>query len=221
MISLLQSVIDYVRPPPIRGAGQLEAFLSGEASYLAQRATYEFTRNTLAYLRQGAFYDPSFIDIFRVCRWESFAAVLADMVVVSEGHLRPAGAAGTPGLADRLGETYAAILASYPTPDHRPAGWAEIEAGLRARLTQARGLAPQAVDRVARVGARRVFEVLPVYSHSRDADFEVVENAIRFGLVGFSDRLRARVIVSEVVADFIARSPVRSHGEPGLRPVVP
>ncbi len=198
---MLQRVIDYFRPPPIRSRAALQPFLSSQASYLAQRSTYEFSRNTLSYYGQGAWHDPVFQDLMRVCRWESFAAVLADMIVLTEGRLRPS-AGGDPNvLVEPLLDLYRAIIGEYPVPAHRAEGWDADIASFRQRLERAQMIAPMAPSDVALVGARRVFDVLPVYSQYREVDYQVIEGAVRFGIIAFNDQLRARLQVAAVLAD--------------------
>jgi len=199
---MLARLIAYFRPPPIADRAALQQFLSQAASYLAQRSTYEFSRNTLSYYGQGAWHDPTFQDLMRVCRWESRAAVLADQLVLAEGRLRPfAGEAHA--LVAPLAALYGDLLGEYPVPAHRPEGWAADVDALRARLERVQLAQPLGAPEVARVGAQRVFDVLPVYSQYRDADFQVVENSIRFGMVSFSDQLGHRLRPAEVARDLL------------------
>lgn len=201
---MLARLIAYFRPPPIVDCAALQQFLSESASYLAQRSTYEFSRNTLSYYGQGAWHDPTFQDLMRVCRWESRAAVLADQLVLVEGRLRPF-AGEPPVLVAPVVGLYGDLLAEYPVPAHRPEGWgAEIDA-MRARLERVQLAQPLGAPEVARTAAKRVFDVLPVYSRYRDADFQVVENSIRFGMVSFSDQLGQRLRPQEVAADLLRR----------------
>lgn len=204
---MLQRVIDYFRPPPIRSRAALQPFLSSQASYLAQRSTYEFSRNTLSYYGQGAWHDPVFQDLMRVCRWESFAAVLADMIVLTEARLRPAVGGDPNALVDPLVALYRAIIAAYPVPAHRSEGWDADIAGFRQRLERAQMIAPLPPSDVALVGARRVFDVLPVYSQYREVDYQVIEGAVRFGIIAFNDQLRARLQIDAVLADLRADAP--------------
>lgn len=185
---MFQAVLDYVRPPPLRDVRALRRFLSGEASYLAQRSTYEFSRNTLAWFGQWAFGDAKFNDAFRFCRWEAFAAVLADMTVLTYDALRPATADDR--LADRMLALYESMLLDYPLPAHRPAGWRDLmpEVGARLRLGGDRGPAEVAIT-----AARRIYDVVPVRSANLQADYLALEGAIRFGMVSFHDRLRHRL----------------------------
>jgi hypothetical protein len=191
---MFQAVLHYVRPPPLRDLGALRRFLSGEASYLAQRSTYEFSRNTLAWFGQWAFGDDKFNDAFRFCRWEAFAAVLADMTVLTHDALRATTADDR--LADRLVALYEDMLLEYPLPAHRPAGWNDLmpELGARLRLGVARGPAEVAVT-----AARRIYDVVPVRSANLQADYQALEGAIRFGMVSFHDRLRQRLRADQIV----------------------
>jgi len=200
---MLRAIKDYFSPPPIEAMTALQSFMSGEASYLAQRSTYEFCRNTLAYFGQWVFDDDRFNEAFRVCRWEAYAAILADMVVIADGHFRHADAGESTALVERLQQAYAAMLAGYPLPVHRPDGWADAIEGVGRRLAQARLAKPSRVGDIARVAARRVYDVLPLYSQHQDEDYKVIENAIRFGLISFDGKFRSRVRADAVIADFL------------------
>lgn len=208
---MLRAVKNYFAPPPIEAASSLHVFLSGEASYLAQRSTYEFCRNTLAYFGQWVFDDERFNDAFRICRWEAFAAILADMIMVADGHFRAVQRDGETGLIGPLQRLQGEILRAYPLPTHRPQGWADVTDRVGCRLAQARLAAPAKVGDIARTAARRIYDVLPLYSENQEEDFRVIENAIRFGLIAFDGKFRTRVRSAAVVADLL-----RDSAEPGL-----
>ncbi len=84
---MLQQLKDRFFPGRIATQPALRRFISGEASYLAQRATYEFSRNTLAWHGQHILGEKGFNEVFAICRWESFAAIAADMVFIVRAHL--------------------------------------------------------------------------------------------------------------------------------------
>lgn len=189
---MLHRIINYFRPPPLVSMGELERFLGAEAAYLAQRSTYEFCRNTLSYFGQHMFGDDGFNAAFRHCRWEAFAAILADLTLLAAAELRRAAPPGVDVNAAAL-ELFARNLAAYEVPAHRPDGWGDTVAELRRRLGDQALAPPQTLARLVAVSTRRVFEVLPVYSHNRAADFEGIEAAIRFGTVAAMDRLRQRL----------------------------
>jgi hypothetical protein len=202
---MIRRVLDYLRPPPVADVAALCRFLSGEASYLAQRATYEFTRNTLAWYGQAAFGDARFNQQFGLCRWETFAALLAGNVLLAEGELRPHAAGRERTLAERLGEAFAAMLAEYPLPDHR-GDWSDSRAAIEARLSAAAAAPPPDPAALARQAAGRVFDTLPVRSANPEDDRRTFESALRFGMVSFNDQLRLRLRPVPVVAQLLAGS---------------
>jgi hypothetical protein len=195
---MLSKMRDYFFPRPIRDLATLRRFLSGEASYIAQRTTYEFARNTLAWFGQHHFGDDRFNDAFRICRWEAYAAILADMVVLTRGHLLPAAPSGD-ALAAPLLQVYRNALAEYADPAHRPEGWRDAEDGLLQRLRALNDDDRPDARRVSAASAARTFETLPLYSADKAEDRRVIGNAIAFGLISFADRLRVRVDADVVV----------------------
>lgn len=195
---MLQGLIDRFWPSPVADTKALRRLLSGEASYLGQRSTYEFTRNTLAWFGQHHFADDRFNAHFRMCRWETFASVLQAMVVLTAARLRPAAPAREAALVERLAQVYADALAEYPVPTHRPEGWSDVVDQLRARLVLAESPDPQ---HLAKAATTRMIEVMPVLSSNRDDDFRTIESAIRFGLVAFADRLPRRLDAPALAAD--------------------
>lgn len=192
--AMLRRLIDRFWPTPIRDSPALSRWISGEASYLAQRSTYEFTRNTLAWFGQHHFADDRFNDHFRICRWESFAALLQGMTLLAEFRLRPHARGAEQHLVDGLVAAFAQALAEYPLPQHRPQGWDDAAAEARARLleAQARSASPDA-KALAHAATERMIQVMPVLSANRADDFRTIESAIQFGLVAFADRVPRRI----------------------------
>jgi hypothetical protein len=199
---MLTSFIRSLFAPPVSDPSELRRFLSGEASYLAQRATYEFSRNTLAWYGQHYFADSGFNAAFRKCRWDSFALLSADMVLMAFGRLAGATHGAHDALAARLPPLYAAILAEYPPPEHRPEGWSGLESEFAARVAAVR--LPLDPAELARATAKAVFRTLPVFSENRAGDHQVVYNAVHFGLVAFADRLRRRVAAGPAAEALLA-----------------
>ncbi len=193
----MRRLIEYFRPPAIRDPAALAAFLIGQSNYLTQRATYEFSRNTLGYFGQHFFADEGFMAQTRICRWEGFAAVLADALVLTEGLLRPA---GIPADALRPGfvTLYGAALAAQPEPAHRAAGWSDLVDHLLQRLAGAAQAPPTPVREVSRHAARRIYDTLPIYSGNQPADRAGIEQAVHFGLVSVHDQLARRLAVADV-----------------------
>ena len=191
---------------PIADPSELRRFLSGEASLLAQRTTYEFSRNTLAWYGQHYFADAGFNEAFRKCRWDSFGLLASDMTLMSFGRIAENRPAIRDRLAARMPELYAEILREYPLPAHRPGGWADMADRFALGLS---GLSlPVDPAKLATATAKSVFATMPVFSENRAGDYDVVYNAVHFGLVAFSDRLGRRVSAGPVAAALMAGQPL-------------
>ncbi len=205
---MLASLIRKFRPLPIVDPSELRRFVSGEASYLTQRAVYEFSRNTLAWFGQHYFANQGFVKVYAKCRWEAFGLLGIDMTALALGRMvtTPAGRAGREILAARMAAVYAAALREYPAPEHRPQGWDDLLAECKTRLEAIDG--PLDPVKLAKPTAKRVFELLPVYSKSKAEDHKVVQNAFDFGLIAYYDRLRKRVPAEAAAVALLNGAPV-------------
>jgi uncharacterized membrane protein len=194
----------FLPKPKVRSIAALQQFLESEAAHLAQRSIIDFTRNELGVLSSQAFADQRFQDRLAVSRWDGFAGILADMVVLAHACLQ---AAGTPrdALDARLGDLYAAILATHPVPEHRPQGWDAEIAALRTRLAN-RADDPASPQAYAEATGARIFETLPFAPRDPVENRMVLCNAFAFGLIAFNDRLR-RLLVAPAVRDELAAAP--------------
>jgi hypothetical protein len=206
---MIGKLFEHWRQGPLADGESLGRFLSGEASYLAQRSTYEFTRNTLAWFGQSAFGDDKFNDAFRICRWESFASILAGFIVLTQARLSPAARGREPEVADGLVRIFEAALAAYPTPAHR-ADWQEIVTALHDALRAAgsQGLSPAAIGARA---AERVIATVPVRSPNDAEDRQVISNAVRLGTIGVNDRLAARLVPEAMVRNLVEAAAAASR----------
>ena len=193
MFSFLKA---FLPTPKVRSLVALQQLLEREAAHLAQRSVIDFARNELGSLSAQAFDDQRFLDKLAVCRWEGFAATLADMMVLTHAQLLDAGVPRQT-LDARLGDLYAAILAGYPRPDHRAQGWDDEIAALRKRLVErpAGSANPQAY--AAATGAM-VFNTLPFPPRDPVENSMVLANAFAFGLISFNDRLRRLLMVASL-----------------------
>lgn len=193
---MLAGLKSYLFPTRIRSRAQLTRFVSGEASYVAQRSTYEFSRNTLAWFGQSAFGDPAFNDAFAVCRWEAFAAIAADMAFVVRSFLD-----GGPELDPALVRTYADALGEYPAPVHRPEGWSDRHAALLSRFA---GVSSDHRPDLKVMGHRTgalIHEFVPARSKNAEEERQVLAAAVTFGLISFNDRLPRRLDREALVHD--------------------
>jgi hypothetical protein len=184
MLSRLRS---HFFPGPLASRDALRRFVSGEASYVAQRSTYEFARNTLAWYGQHAFGDKTFNEVFAVCRWEAFAAIAADMTALTRVTLADGG------LDTALLRLYGEALGEYPNPIHRPEGWVDRIEALATRFRDSAPDRPLRPIDLAPATAGRIYAEAPVRSNNQEEDRRVLAAAVSFGLVSFDDRLRRRL----------------------------
>lgn len=176
--------------------------MSGEASYLAQRSTYEFTRNTLAWHGQAAFGDKAFNDAFRICRWEAFASVLAGFGLLAFARLDP-GAGGRRGEVEvAMVGLYRSMLGAYETPVHRP-DWSDHEAALAERLKLLQPATLPSAEEAMRPAAERIYKTVPAKAGNPREERDVIANALRFGAIGFAERLERCLHPSETTASLL------------------
>lgn len=193
---MLQRLKAYFFPDSLREFSQLVRFVSGEASYVAQRSTYEFSRNTLAWFGQDAFADGKFNEVFAVCRWEAFARIAADMVMIVRADLARANADRQ--LDHGLSRLYGGILGEYPHPVHRPDGWHDCHQALLSRLA---AIPPEQRPDLQALGAvtgRFIHEQAPARGRNAEEERAVLGAAVTFGLVSFGDRVARRLAVDDI-----------------------
>lgn len=195
MLAFLKS---FLPQPPARTVAALHVLLSREAAYLAQRSVVDFARNQLGSLSAQAFDDQRFLDKLAICRWEGFAATLADMVVLVQARL-VTGDGGGAAIERRLGDLYAAMLADHPSPAHRGQGWDNDVATLRTRLAL-RPTGPASARALGAATGSKVFDTLPFPPRDPVENRMVLENAFAFGLIAFNDRLARHLMVDALRA---------------------
>lgn len=179
------------RAAPIASAAALKEFLTRESAYLAQKTATDYCQVKAGLNWQKLFSEPDFQAALNVCRWEGFAGVLADAVLAVEGRLRDAAEAQR--VAEALLALHESILSAHPPPPHLAQGWApEVEA-FAGRMSRARLARPLPAASLAEAGAERLFAALPIHPDLRRLDFEMVSNAVRFGLVSMSQALDRRL----------------------------
>jgi hypothetical protein len=201
---------DLWQSPPIATRESLRDFISARASLVCQKVAVDYCRGKTGLFSYALFEEKVFQDALAVCRWESFAATLADLLIMTEGILRPkAEVLGGVAVARRVGDAlagfYSEILASYPLPAHRADnGWADAKAAFAIRFAAARAAPPRPPVEVADHSARRLFETLPIHADMRQLDEEIVHGAVRFRLIAAHQELMRRARVPELIESLTA-----------------
>jgi hypothetical protein len=203
--SVWRRVIARLRPAPIATAAALRTFLEERAALIAQKCAIDYCRGKTGLASYALFTEKPFLDALDVCRWETFVVVLGDLVIVTEGHLRPhVSTEQHPRLCEALVGLYTAALAALPAPAHRAAGWGDAISGFPQRLEAARHGKPQQALDVADHSAQRLFETLPIHARMRALDEEVVYGAVRFRMIAVSQELQRRLAAADLTRELLA-----------------
>src|SRR6266850_3896397 len=192
-------------PAPIATTETLKTFLEERAALIAQKCAIDYCRGKTGLASYALFTEKPFLEALDVCRWETFVAVLGDLLIVAEGHLRPhVLAAQHPRLCEALFALYSAVLAALPPPAHRAHGWSDATESFTPRLKAAsRGRPQQALD-VADHSAKRLFDTLPIHISMRELDEEVVYGAVRFRMVAVNQEMERRLSATDLAAQLSA-----------------
>lgn len=193
-----------LRPAPIATADALKTFLEERAAFIAQKCAIDYCRGKTGLMSYALFTEEPFLKALEVCRWETFAVVLGDLLIIVEGGLRPhAAAEQQSSLCEGLVGLFSAVLASMPAPAHRAHGWDDVIASSTSRLRAAsRGQPQRAVD-VADHSAKRLFDTLPIHASMRKLDEEVVYGAVRFRMIAVSQEMRQRIVAADLVKQLL------------------
>jgi hypothetical protein len=193
-----------LRPAPIATQEALRTFLQERAALIAQKCAIDYCRGKTGLASYALFTEEPFIKALDICRWESFATVLGDLLLVAEGILRPQLETEQARIRGSLVRMYSSILSGMPAPAHRETGWGDAMATFGERLESASRAGPlQALD-VADHSAKRLFETLPIHARMRALDQEVVYGAVRFRMIAVSQEIHRRLVVPDLVGELLA-----------------
>lgn len=196
------------RPAQITDRAGLRDFLKAESAFLAQKSTIEYCRARAGMNWDKLFREVAFAEALEICRWEAMAAVLADMLIVTEGCLRPH--LDDAEAVDRMGASLSAmfseILESYEEASAARGGWDDLIGAFPARIARVQLGPPHDVAQVAKTAGARLFELLPIHPTLRTHDREMVVNNVRFGMVAFYEKLVQAVSEPAVLTRDLAAS---------------
>jgi hypothetical protein len=202
---LLSRLRESLRPAPIATGAALQDFLQERALFIAQKCAIDYCRGKTGLASYALFSEKRFLEALDVCRWESFEAVLGDLVILAEAHLRPhAGVERQAQLCGALLQLHRQVLAASAAPAHRPQGWDDALPRFASRFGAACERQPAKALDVADHSAQRLFDTLPIHASMRALDEEVVFGAVRFRMIAVNQELQRRAAASELVRELTA-----------------
>lgn len=166
-------------------------FATANAAFIAQKCAIDYCRGKTGAFSYSLFAEQAFVDALTVCRWETYAATLGDILVLSEGILYPAlrDTAEAALLKRRLIELHAQALMAEERPGEPARGWDDVCAAFAARLGCSDPATLPGPAEIARHSAQRLFETLPIHTSMRRFDEEIVTGAVRFHMVALHARM--------------------------------
>jgi hypothetical protein len=189
-----------LRPPRIDTAAALRLFIEQRASLIAQKCPIDYVRGKTGLASHALFTEKPFLAALDICRWETFAAVLGDLLILAGGHLRPQEPEAR--LQEALVRTYQTILESQPAPRHRSEGWGDLPETFAQRLRHV-AWPPRTLD-LADHSAKRLYDTLPIHISMRKLDEEVVYGAVRFRMVAVGQEMERRFAAPELARELLA-----------------
>lgn len=198
---MLRAFVDWVKPPPVRNAAGLEELVERQTARLTMQSTVNFCRIKASANAKKLFEEDVFRVGLHICRWEAYAAILADAIRVTEAYLRPAAGEHAATVAERLVAFHARCLAVEARPNG--GDWGEAVEELRHDLALAQMAQPRMAHDIGSTSGNIVFDLLPIHKSLRREDREVVVNQIRFGLASLRQEIERRGDPAALVADYL------------------
>lgn len=192
----------------VASATALAAFLDRNASLVSQKTIISYCNVKTHLPIHELVKETAFAVAYDVAVWEGYVAVLADLIVVAEGYLRPQAGGRTREVADRLIDLHRTILAGHPIPACRPQGWDGETEALERRLAAVLAAPPLPIRTISETSAARLFTSLPIHERLRSPDQSAVVANAQFLMVGLAHEFEDRIDHGAVVADLLATGAV-------------
>jgi hypothetical protein len=173
----------------VRTLPELAAAIGEGAAFLAQGASYSYIRARSGTMGPRLMQDAGFGAGMERCKWEGFAAIAGDLILIVETELRQHGS----GTADAWRRLYREVLAAQEMPEHRAdTGWADRLAEFDLRLDAHLALPARGVEDLSEHSAEVLLAFAPVEDAIRKLDREMVVNNVQFRFIDHVDALRRR-----------------------------
>ena len=195
---LLHRIKEFFFPPAVSTRGELQAFIAGEAAYLAQKTVIGYCRVKTMLDYEKLLTEAPFRDGQEACRWDAYASTLGDIVVMTEAWLRPEDAGARRQIADALATFYPAILTEV-VPAHRK-DWTDRIEAFATRFAQAREAAPLPPEKIVNGSAALIHELVPIADRLKRNDREVILGDLRLHMLAAHASMLKRFRRDELLA---------------------
>ncbi|MBM3556654.1 MAG: hypothetical protein FJX47_14005 [Alphaproteobacteria bacterium] len=204
---MLRRVWEWFNPTKVDSAARLFEALDAEATHIAQKVPLDYCEAKTHTFAAQLFSEKEFIDALLVCRRESYIAVLAGLMVLAEGMLRPAAALQAVAVADRLGLGHGPILARHVADlALSEEGIAAAKAGFSDHYAAAREQPVAIPADIGTPAAERLFATLPLHSKFTENDKDAVVSTVQLRFTMFHQALGKRLDRGALIADLLAGS---------------
>jgi hypothetical protein len=211
---MISRIIKYFWPGKIGTIAEFQDFVFAEALHIAQKVPIDYCEARTNIFSAQLFQEREFLDALQYCIRESFIAVLGDLLVVSEGQLRPVDPKRAAALAERIGGLFGDAMTrpGGPVADRERA--AEAEAKFRLRYGAFRHAPPRTAADIALASGQRMFETLPLHRRFTRQDQDAIVATVQYRMTIFRDTLAKRIDASSVLEEFLGmNSGRRDRGE--------
>jgi len=206
---MFKGLLRQKRVKKVASAASLAAFLDRNASLVSQKTIVGYCLVKTSLPIYELIREKMFADAYDAAIWEGYAAVLADLVLVAEAHLRPLAENHPEELARGLLRLHGDILAAQPVPANRPHGWAADTEALRVRLQEHQAAPAKAIREIAETAGGRIFDALPIHERLRKPDKPAAVAGVQFLMVGLAHEFEQQIDGPAVVAELRALGAVQ------------
>jgi hypothetical protein len=200
---MLSRLVARLRPKRVATVDQLTDFLDRQAAQIAQRSIIGYVHVKTRLPLHELTKEKPFADAFEVARWEAYAAILSDLVLILAGVLSPAAGGRSAVLRERLVQLYRDVLLCHPVPAHRIAGWDEAVNAFAARLATAPLAPAESIASIAEYSAERLYDTLPIHKRLRAPDKPAIVANVQFLIVGLAhefERFDAKALAAGLLS---------------------
>jgi hypothetical protein len=170
----------------------LEAFLAGQAAYVAQKTVYDYCRVKAGRREKEMFADPDFQAALTHCRWQTFAGSAQDVTAMAEAWLRPHAPGREPALAAALARIGGAVIDAAPAPEAERASLAASRDALPRHLADLQGAPPRPAHRLPLLAEAPLLATIPVHPDQRIGETPAIKGALRFHIVSAQQEMERR-----------------------------